>query len=371
MIGPAPPQIGGMESFMSYLLSSGLSRRFPIVHLNIAKPLINLRPKYRAPAGYAASFRRNIFISLISYGYSVFFFFAFIRLLIRHPVAIVHVHTASYTSFWEKCFYIGFSRALRKAVVLHIHGSRFAEFCRDSRPLARKLIAATLGRCDRVLVLSQSWRGCLSGLVDPERIVVIPNGIDLRAYTPAEEEKDDAPFVLFLGAVTQRKGIYDLVRATAKTVQQFPALRCIIAGAGEIDRAAALARELGIPENVELAGPQIGSEKIGLLQRAWFLVLPSHAEGLPIAVIEAYACGLPVISTRVGGIPELLEDGVNGFLIDPGDIEALSGRLSKLIRDSDLRRAMGEKNVEVARSDYDMEICAARIGNVYQELMTD
>ena len=101
------------------------------------------------------------------------------------------------------------------------------------------------------------------------------------------------------------------------------------------------AEELGIADHVELLGWVRGEDKERLLATAVLYVLPSYNEGLPVSVLEAMAAGLPILTTPVGGIPEAVTDGVEGFLVEPGDVRTLADRLERLLADADLARRMG------------------------------
>ena len=111
-----------------------------------------------------------------------------------------------------------------------------------------------------------------------------------------------------------------------------------------------------------------GEAKDKALESADCMVLPSYAERLPMAILEAMACGLPIISTNVGTIPEVITDGIEGFLIEPGDIEALADRLVRLDRDKPLRRQMGLAGRELVRQQYSLDIMIKRLMDIYHDV---
>ena len=149
--------------------------------------------------------------------------------------------------------------------------------------------------------------------------------------------------VLFLGILGPRKGVFDLLPAFKGLVDGHAGdVRLRIGGNGEVERAARTVRALGLAAQVELLGWVAGEAKQAQLAQADVFVLPSYNEGLPVSLLEAMAYGVPVISTRVGGIPELVRDGIDGFLIEPGDRAALEDRLRRLAEDARLRRTMGD-----------------------------
>lgn len=147
--------------------------------------------------------------------------------------------------------------------------------------------------------------------------------------------------LVFLGQFGRRKGIFDLLAALAALKVRFPEIRLQCGGDGDIPGVVARAEELGLSDNIEVLGWVSGVAKQRVLAEGTIYVLPSYAEGLPISVLEAMEAGMPVVATTVGGIPDAIEDGMEGFLVSPGDINCLVNRISQLLQDSDLRSRMG------------------------------
>ncbi len=367
MIGPVPPQIGGLETFMADLLASDLSQSVELVHFDNSKPAVNRRSRYTVPDGYAASFRRNVFLSVISYTYSAWFFLKFIFLLLFQRFDIVHIHTVDYTSFWEKCAFILAAKCRGPGVVLHVHAARFDAFYRDSSPRVQSWIRYFLQRCDRILVLSSSWQKFFSAVIPARKVCIVPNGIDLTPFQHVAPAPQRA--VLFLGEISARKGIDDFLHAIAEIQQQGHDFCYHIIGPGEIDRAKKMAARLGLKPHYTFWGPKTGAEKVGLLRSGSCLVLPSYAEGLPISILEAFACGLPVISTRVGGIPEMITGGENGFLLQPGDVTKMAEFIVRVMTDAPLYRRLSANNLKLAREIYDINAAARRIVRVYAQML--
>ncbi len=112
-----------------------------------------------------------------------------------------------------------------------------------------------------------------------------------------------------------------------------------------------------------------GADKVRRLQEAALLVLPSYAEGLPVAVLEAMAAGLPVVTTPVGGVPDIFSDGVNGLLTPPGDVPALADALSRLLADADARQAMGHHNRQQALEQFAVPQYVQRLLDVYCQVI--
>ncbi|HNR68453.1 MAG TPA: glycosyltransferase family 4 protein [bacterium] len=372
MIGPLPPQVGGIEAFIGYLLETDLSKNYAIKTLDMSKPAIQReKMAYATLMGYERSFGRGFWLTLRSWGYSVLFFMRFLYQLVRYRIRILHIHTASHTNFWEKCIYIAVGKLLRKKVIMHVHGSQFELFYHQSRSLTRRLIAYFLGLCNRVIALSQSWFDFFIQFLPAETVSVVRNGIDLRAYQQNDFRKSPEPSVVFLGEVGTRKGIFDLIESAwlLKNTGECPKFHII--GPGAILAAQERAIDKGVGDYFNFYGSLRGKEKIGLMASAWCFILPTYAEGLPLSILEAYAVGLPVISTYVGGIPEVVKHGVNGFLVQPGDARTSAEMLRTVLKDSEMRQKMAQVNRRQAFEKYDINNCARQIDEIYRKLLSD
>ncbi|UWQ23107.1 glycosyltransferase [Jannaschia sp. W003] len=170
---------------------------------------------------------------------------------------------------------------------------------------------------------------------DRSRLEVVRCGIDLAelpALGPARDRGGEGTHVVFVGRMTGVKGAAVLLQAAARLTDRHPRLRLTLAGDGpERPTLEALSRDLGLAGRVRFAGFLSGHEVADLLATGDVLALPSHAEGVPVVLMEAMATALPVVATRVAGISELVEDGRSGILVPPGDPEALTGALDRIL----------------------------------------
>jgi glycosyltransferase involved in cell wall biosynthesis len=206
--------------------------------------------------------------------------------------------------------------------------------------MRKAIVRFVFDHCDRVVVLSHAWKDWVKGMCSNAHVAVIYNPVGFPPMMPPWDRRV-AGRILFLGRLGQRKGSYDLLNAASKVAIKRPDLRLFLGGDGELNRVRETALELGISDKVELLGWVRGEEKERLLASAAVYVLPSYNEGLPMSVLEAMAAGLPILSTPVGGIPEAVTDGVEGFLVNPGDVRALADALDRLLGDPELARGMG------------------------------
>ncbi|HQR51704.1 MAG TPA: glycosyltransferase family 4 protein [Burkholderiales bacterium] len=318
MLGTSLDTRGGISSVVSVYEQYGLFERFGIRYIATHCDGSGVR-KLRCALGAMA---------------------AYLPALVRRP-ALVHIHVASRASFWRKSPFFLLAFLFRVPAILHLHGAEFAIFyAKECGPLRKRFVSFVFDHCAKVIVLSGAWKAWAVGICANPNVVAIynpvltPGGSSPTARVPGT--------ILFLGRLGHRKGSYDLLEAAARIVARRPDLRLLLGGDGQLEGIRARAAELGISDSVELLGWVRGEDKDRLLATAALYVLPSYNEGLPVSVLEAMAAGLPIVTTPVGGIPEAITDGVEGFLVAPGDINALTDRLERLLCDTQLARRMGE-----------------------------
>ncbi len=253
---------------------------------------------------------------------------------------LCHVNLASMGSTLRKLFLTGLATRLGHATVIHLHGALFHEYHRGVGAFQRAQIDRMFRDAARVIVLGSVWRNFVAETFRlPEaRILVLPNA---SAARPPRAPEAVPPEILFLGRLGERKGVPVLVKALGRLAETSLDWRAVIAGDGNAAPYRAEVARLGLDARVTFPGWIEEAQTHAHLSRAALLVLPSEAEGLPMAVVEAFAWGVPVISTPVGSTPDILHDGVEGLLIPVGDPEALAVALQRLIADPALRRELG------------------------------
>ena len=208
---------------------------------------------------------------------------------------------------------------------------------RDGETFAVEKLA--LAMADRVIVNSIAMRNELANRAPSAR--VIPNGVDPGRYRPRADWPADDGYILFVGRLVPQKGVITLIEAMAALLRRASA-RLVIAGDGlhelYLRRAA---RNLGCADRVTFAGWARGDELVRLYQGAQFVVMPSIYEPFGIVALEAMACARPVIASACDGLEEIIEDGVNGVLVPPGDHLRLAARMLDLLENPQLRAAIG------------------------------
>lgn len=210
-----------------------------------------------------------------------------------------------------------------------------------------------------------------------DKLEVVPNFVDLNRFRrlPAQEEArrvlglpQGGPIVICLASLTEEKGQTYLLEAMQAVHSEMPEARLLLVGRdrGRTDLTA-LADEKGLGESVALLG--IREDVPLLLAASDISVLPSLREGLPVSLLESAAAGLPIVATSVGGIPEIVEDGVGGILVPPQDSGALGEALLALLRDPERRRSMGQAALERVERKFDIDVVAGQIQELYLSML--
>lgn len=292
-------------------------------------------------------------------GYLLFF-----REMILNKPDIVHIHSSFGPSFYRKMPFIYMACFRGVPVINHIHGAEFETFYLKASDRKKRRIRKVYGKCTMLIALSEEWKRNLESVVSPEKITVIENYCKIPDLSGTEKKKQ----ILFLGEIGKRKGCYDIPEIYGRVLEKGERLPLIMAGDGELAEVKKLFEDRDLLESVSFPGWVRGADKDKCLKESGIFLFPSYYEGMPMAVLEAMAYGMAIVTTRVGGIPHLLENGVNGYLCEPGDIEGLSKRLLELSKDGDKRRKMGERARQKAIADYSMESHIKKLMDLYDRV---
>ena len=203
-----------------------------------------------------------------------------------------------------------------------------------------------VANADHRFVVSRYWQGVLKREYGYDSIVTY-NGIDPSDFADLPTRSSNKPTILFVGGLEPRKGLEYLVHAMEMIVEKLPETRLIAVaktgfrGTDEWDWFRTLGDRLGLEEHLDFHESVSQDKLLEFYSECDVLALPSKTEGWGLSLMEAMACGKPVVASRVGGVPELVRDGIDGILVEPGDVRGLAEALIRLLTDSSLRREMG------------------------------
>jgi glycosyltransferase involved in cell wall biosynthesis len=282
-------------------------------------------------------------------------------------IKIVHIHGAANASFDRCRMFIRLAKRFGKKVILHEHAADFVEYYKGATD--SQIIRETLCQCDALIVLSQSWRKFFASLgVDESRIHVLNNIVSPPSLDSTNHAKDGKLHLMYMGEISKRKGGFDLLQAVADHKEYLRDKLVLRMGGNEVDGdIKAFIKEHGLESFVSYEGWIAGQKKVDCLNWEDVYVLPSYNEGLPIAILEAMAYSHPIISTPVGGIPEVVKDGVNGTLVAPGDKDAIAAAIRKYIESPQTIAYEGNNAYETVK-DFFPERVFADLMNIYQKV---
>jgi glycosyltransferase involved in cell wall biosynthesis len=365
MMGTSARTRGGIAAVVETYRAEGLFERWPIRYIasHCDGPML-------AKAAVAAAALLRLLAALV-----------------RHSNGVLHVHSASRASFWRKCLFMGLAHLLRWRVIFHLHGGGFARFADDCGPVRRALLRFFLDRADRIVVVSQTWERWMRGMTSNRRITVIHNPVAVEQKPGTQSEfppsvltaaggsrnsnrgpSREPGLVAFVGRCEASKGIFDLLEAANELRGTIPQVRLECAGDGDLAKVARYALALDLGTRVSLRGWIDRGAARELMRRASVFVLPSYAEALPVSLLEAMAEGCPVIATRVGGIPDVITDEVDGLLVPAGNPEALAAAISRVLRDPAFARSLGNAARETIANRYAAERSLERLEQLYAGL---
>jgi glycosyltransferase involved in cell wall biosynthesis len=294
-----------------------------------------------------------------------------LRLGIGGRIGLVHAHMTVRGSVVRKSILCALAGLLGIPTILHMHGADFVPFFRTLGPGWKFALRAVLRRASTVVVLGAAWRDFLVNEVgaQPGRVAVVLNGVPRPGTGSAGKAADAPAHLLFLGRLGERKGVPELVEALASPALHSRGWVATIAGDGEVERFREIVAQSGLGNRIALPGWVDRATASGLLAAADILVLPSHHEAMPIAVLEAMAAGVTVVTIPVGAVPEILQDGVSTLLVPPGAPAALAQALARLLDDPAERRRLAAAGHRVFEERLDIGIVADRILDLYRAAM--
>ncbi|HIJ01803.1 TPA: glycosyltransferase family 4 protein [Candidatus Woesearchaeota archaeon] len=351
VIGALPPPIGGMETVMEQMENINL-KEYEIRVFNAAK---------------SKTIKSNILFNVINFLYRCSKLI--IKVLTEKP-EIVHVHLTAYKDFLQKDIFIKIVKLLNKKLIIHIHGGAFKDFYEKSSKNKRIKIIKTLDSADSLIVLSEIWYNYFKTLCPQQKIYILPNTIDFKLisqYRRKYSKKNKRIInLLFVGRIEKQKGIFELLNAFSQIEDEKMTLNIMGPFMNNEKEIMGLIEKLGIYRKVKFLGVIHGNKRLKYFAESDIFILPSHWEGLPITILEAMASGLPIISTEVGAIPEIVKKE-NGVLIKVGSVSELKKAIIK-VRQNTKRISYYKNNISKIDKYYNEKIFTSKLEEIYEEL---
>lgn len=375
-IGPYPPPYSGPEMSMKLFLDYSFDEKFNVLFLNtnVRKNNIN-----------KGRFDWSMIVAFFC------FFFRLLGLLIRHRPAIAYYPVTATQIGWVGrdiwCLFL--CHIFRVKTVIHLRGSHLQLNLATFTPIVQKIIRIVCRKVSCAIVQAECLRDQFSDLVPSERVRVLYQAIDTSEYENDDTDNFNYNQILFMGHLTHAKGYCDLVKAIPLVATHFPEVSFCFAGTlREGERGVFFNQFTGEPlqyedpvkvhteimsdnfqKNYKMLGIISGNLKLETLKKTNIFVLPSYSEGFSRALLEAFAVGKPVVCTPVGAHKEIVEDGVNGFLVQPGDINGLANKIITILNDTTLRRSMATTNHTYARKAFTIKKIAFQLEEIFNDVI--
>lgn len=284
------------------------------------------------------------------------------------PFDILHAQYA-YPTGWATLLA---SRQIGVPNVVSVQGGdgHWVGSCCETHRLA---MVRTLDHAGALLIGGRSFAGEVSDRLGtaPERFTFVPGAVDTSRFTPSEQGEGTPLRILYHGRVDRRKGVLDFIEALARMNRPERAWTATISGIGpDLEPARTLAAERGLPESrLRFSGYADYDAAPAIYRQHDLFASPTYSEGFSNTILEAMAAGLPVVAGEAVGVVDCLRDGENGLLITPGDVDALTARLERLLDDAALRRRLAADALAECRRTYSWQAVGAQIMGVYQQLL--
>lgn len=280
-------------------------------------------------------------------------------------VRIFHIHSSANFSFYRKSIFVILGKTLGKKVILHLHSSQFYDFFLSKNPIVKLIIPL----CDIVVVLCSDWELKLKDKFPKANIIKIENPHEFDVISEKDSANNPVFKLLFVGFFIESKGVKDLMELVKRLKKVLkPSIVLQIAGKGELE--SYILEEIqkeNLQEHCQLIGWISGESKKEAFINADAFILPSYKEGMPISILEAMSYGLPIISTDIAGIPDIVTNKKNGFLCQPGDIDAFYKATTALASDTNLREVISKNNIKRVKFN-SKENIFAQVNDLYNKL---
>jgi glycosyltransferase involved in cell wall biosynthesis len=345
-ISPSPSVKGGISTVIKDYLSTVLQKRHRIILISSHKD------------------GTKIFKLLVAISGIIIAFFT----LVFRRIDIVHIHGSDSVSFKRKYLFYRVARLFSCKIIYHFHGASFMEKYPILSDFWKRRFREVFEGADLVVCLSRSWKNNILSIAPASQVQIVPNAIRLPAIDKGRKRADALLQLTFLGYIGDRKGIFDLLKVVKRLTSEGMNLQLNVGGNGEVNRLINEIDSLGLRNKVEFLGWASPEIRDVLYRKTDIFVLPSYGEGMPMTILEAMSYGVPVISTPVGGIPELIIDNETGFLVRPGDLEGLYDKIIDLANNEEKRNSFGVRGRQVIEQKHNIVNTIGMIDEIYRAL---
>ena len=368
LIGPTPPPMGGIARYCDDIMNSYLKNKYEIQFHDITIPI-----KYR-PKAYTKKTNSNILIrdGIINVIKQIMFtiknYQSFKNLIKNEEPTVVHIISCTGLGFWRNALFVSIAKKRNLKTIWHVVGE-IDVFWKSGGLIRRYFIAKYLNKSDLIIVQSDGLQKITQSMTNT-KVVTIYNGVSTNEFITKKgyaSSESNIVQIVSLGVLGKRKGYFDLIKIAEEFKNSKIAnIKFRFIGGGEIEKFNSIIKSKGLENFIRIEGQVSDKSKTEILRNSDIFVLATYAEGQPIALLEGLAAGLPVISTTVGSIPEIIKEN-NGLLFDPGDILALKDHIIELVNDVKRRHEIGKFNMKESIEKYSLNRVFLEIDQAYSK----
>lgn len=342
MVGPARTAKGGMTTVVDNYFNHGLSKQVNLKYIETINDHNKISKLIKEMIGFQ-EYKKCI-----------------------GNYDVIHIHMASRRSTFRKIRYIKYAKKHQKKVIVHMHGGGFQKFYDEECSFRqKKYIKKNLNLADKIIVLSEEWEKYFANIVEEDKIEIIYNGVKL----PQNYNKNlNNTNILFLGRINEKKGIYDLLKVVKKISKKYPNVCLYVGGTGEVENLSSNIKKLGLRNNVKILGWISSKEKDDILRKCCYFILPSYFEAMPMSILEAMSYKCITVSTSVGSIPKIIQNNINGIIVQPGDVDSIENNLLNLFSNEILRKKISESARKTVEKQYDIEKLLIKLEKLYEKI---
>ena len=304
-------------------------------------------------------------------GNTIFFTYSLVKLVtflfLNRNIKIVHLHSASKGSFIRKIIIALFAKIGSKKVVFHMHGGQMKKFY-GQLTWSRIIFKSILSKIDVFICLTEEWKNYFQNQLELQNVVVLGNPVKI-ANAVTHKPFNNTISLLFLGTLNPNKGIFDLLTYLRSNVYfKNKQIRLLIGGTGDVDTLNGIIHDAAFLNQIKYIGFVSGQSKEDAIKDCDVFILPSYFEGLPVSILEAMGHGKPVISTRVGGIPSVVQENKNGWLFNAGDFRQLDKIFDEIIHQK-FPLKLYQQNAYNTASEFSSEKVLLNLSGIYKNLL--
>src|SRR6185369_13159801 len=341
VLGPARSAVSGVSTHLNLLFSSELASSFRLLHFQVGSEGRN--------EGRMSRLAR-LLISPV----------ALLATIVSRRVRVVHINSSlNRGAFWRDLAYLLVAKACGSPVLYQVHGGDLPEDFFRGRSVLTRFLKGVLNLPEAVAVLASVELRAYRRFLPARPVLLLPNAVDCEAMAMASRPCHAPPAgplcLVYIGRLADGKGLDETLLALQMAHSRGVRARLTIAGAGPNEGLLKrMVQKMGLEDWVNFPGPVFGDAKLRLLGQSDAFLLPSYAEGLPYAMLESMAVGVPVIVTRVGAIPDVVSDGTHGLFVELRDAESIADAIVRMDADRGMLARMGAACRERIREHYSM-----------------